>query len=449
MLKILLSTFLLMIASGACKTTDFDVSNKAPVKVNEVEVFTQAEYPLKAFGVRTDDGRVAALENFKQEAIPLDILVVIDNSGSMAEEQAGLADKLQPLLSAVSDSSWRVNIINTDADDPQCSRALVVKGDPAGEAKFKAGIEAGTDGSGLERGILRSVQGLECNNDWLRNDSVVAVLIVSDEDNCSQGNGYRCDDAKELNGELLLEKLAAIRSVGETARVYGVLFGPDDDISDCDGNNNVAAMYYDDVISKTKGVRGKICSNDYTETLETISTDLSGLLKNQFKLGEVPNEETVRVLIDEEPYEDFTLDGDTIVLADRLDQGQAISIDYLFGEQSGLSQLKLKNAPVPGSVRVIVDGEILDNVQLQMDSDISISFAEALVGAHEVSVSYQEKVELSQRFLLGYRNFTSVEVTVDGEPVTFQSDPINGYVTLEKVPAPGSEIIVSYEFLRR
>lgn len=439
-----------VLAIFGCRTTDFDVSNKQPVNVKEVEVFTQAEYPIKAFSVSTDDGRSAAIEEFKQSVIPLDILIVIDNSGSMAQEQQGLADKLRPLLSEVSDSDWRINIINTDADDPQCSRALVMKGDPLAEAKFKAGIEAGTNGSRLERGFLRAVQGIECNNDWVRPDSVLAVLIVSDEDNCSLANGnYGCEDnIQELNGQILINKLASIRKIGETARTYGILFGTEDNIEDCQGNNNVAAQYYEPVIELTKGVSASICSNDYTETLESISADLSGLLRNRFQLANTPNEGSLKVRIDDEDYEDFILEGNTLTLSERLDQGQQVSIEYLFGTQTGLSQISLPSVPVAESLQVVVDGELMQGAQLYLKDNNSVKFPETLLGQHEITVFYKENSSLTNQFQLTYREFKNVVVTVGGAKVEFSADPVNGFILLKDTPPPGSEVVIEYEFSR-
>ena len=66
--------------------------------------------------------------------------------------------------------------------------------------------------SRLEQGAKRAVQGLTCDNNWLRNDSTVAVLIVSDEDNCSlTGGSFGCKE-EERDGRELFEKLSEIRS---------------------------------------------------------------------------------------------------------------------------------------------------------------------------------------------------------------------------------------------
>ncbi|SMF49814.1 hypothetical protein SAMN06296036_115119 [Pseudobacteriovorax antillogorgiicola] len=452
MRKLLIASMLGFLSFGACKTTEFKTNGGQRAIGTETETFFQDEYPTKALNLVTGDERLAAIEQFNQSPIPLDILIVIDNSGSMAEEQQGLADKIEPLLSEVNDSNWRVNIINTDAGDPQCSRALIVKGDPQAAEKFKAGINAGTDGAGLERGVLRSVQGLECNNNWLRTESVVAVLVVSDEDNCSIANGnYGCeDDPKELNGEMLLEKLSSIRTVGETARVYGILFGPDDDIAECVGNNNVTATIYDDVIQKTNGVRGKICSNDYTQTLQTISRDLASLLKNQFSLAAQPHDGSARVYLDGERYENFTVEDNKVVLADRLAQGQTVTIDYLYGEVSGLQTVAIDSQPNPGSIQVIIDGEVVDPSRFTFDDQqgYKIKLADPLVGVHDITVSYKEEIPLKKQFALTRRNFTGVEVTVNGQNVTFTADPLNGSVSLDETPAPGSEIVVSYDYIK-
>ena len=91
----------LMLHASCSQRSDFKSGNGQRAVVSETEVFIQDNYPTRNLELVTGDERLAAIEQFDQKAIPLDILVVIDNSGSMAQEQNGLADKLKPLLSEV------------------------------------------------------------------------------------------------------------------------------------------------------------------------------------------------------------------------------------------------------------------------------------------------------------------------------------------------------------
>ena len=132
----------------------------------------------------------SATDSFQQESENgiVDILIVIDNSGSMREEQQNLSTKLQPLLTSISNSNWQIGVITTDPRDP-CMRAVIKKGDANYLSAFATAINAGTSGSGNEQGIRQAVEGLGCStNQWVRANSSLAVLIISDEDNCSNGD---------------------------------------------------------------------------------------------------------------------------------------------------------------------------------------------------------------------------------------------------------------------
>ena len=89
----------------------------------------------------------------------LDILVVIDNSGSMEEEQRNLSSKLLPLLSYVSESDWKIGVVTTDKADG-CLRDVIRKNQQNPEFAFASAIRAGTNGSGIEAGIPQAVRAL-------------------------------------------------------------------------------------------------------------------------------------------------------------------------------------------------------------------------------------------------------------------------------------------------
>ncbi|RYZ48847.1 MAG: VWA domain-containing protein, partial [Proteobacteria bacterium] len=148
--------------------------------------FTQLDRPtITDLFAQSSDLRSVS-ESFQQNSSAsgaLDLLLVIDNSGSMAEEQVNLSDKLSPLLSFVQNSDWRIGVVTTDPKDG-CLRNLISKTDQNAMASFASAVQPGIKGSGNERGIQQAVAGLkgECNTSgsWLRNQSTVGVLIVSD-----------------------------------------------------------------------------------------------------------------------------------------------------------------------------------------------------------------------------------------------------------------------------
>ena len=153
----------------------------------------------------------------------LDILIVIDNSGSMNEEQTNLSTKLLPLLSYVEQSDWKIGIVTTDASDG-CLRDVITKGQENVETEFADAIRAGVGGSGVEAGVPQAVEALSTScmggSSWIRPNSTLAVLFVSDEDNCSDGT--KCAISEHNTADYLIDHLATIREVGVNAKVFWI-----------------------------------------------------------------------------------------------------------------------------------------------------------------------------------------------------------------------------------
>ena len=170
---------------------------------------------------------------------PVDILFVVDNSGSMADEQERLAtnfDAFLDQLSAAPFADYRIAVVSTDlitadgeqgglqfpswnaqapynyqsTNDDGCQPVGIphgcFRGPTASEriisstmdrtqqlAAFRSNIKLGSCGIGVEQGLAASVQALEltgpneCNNGFLRNDANLVLIFVSDEEDQSDG----------------------------------------------------------------------------------------------------------------------------------------------------------------------------------------------------------------------------------------------------------------------
>ncbi len=270
------------------------------------------------------------LETFTQSVISqgnLDIAVVIDNSVSMSQEQENLSTKLSPLLESVTGSDWRIAVVTTDPDEG-CQRALIKKEDADANEAFAKAITAGTRGSSLEQGVHMAVEALKCpTTSWVRPDSTVAVLIVSDEDNCSTGDG--CPDSPAAQSTYLTDYLVNDmgRKLGENARVYGILYRPEDDSKSCP-TGAFRGRRYMEAISLTKGKIGSICAPDYTETLKAISADIQSILKSQYDLTYTPKAGTVTVRVNGGDWVDFSVTDKTLTFTKVPPLGATIEVTY-------------------------------------------------------------------------------------------------------------------------
>tara|TARA_R100001129_G_scaffold61388_2_gene41747 strand:+ start:3799 stop:5091 length:1293 start_codon:yes stop_codon:yes gene_type:complete len=136
----------------------------------------------KASGSHTD--------TYKQEEISKsDILFVVDNSCSMAEEQESLAaeaeDFIDTLMSKGTD--FQIAIITTDSWVDVVGLITPLSSDPVGE--FAAGVLVGTGGSAFEKGQEYAMQALDLGSlsksRYGREDAALSVVVVSDEDDQS------------------------------------------------------------------------------------------------------------------------------------------------------------------------------------------------------------------------------------------------------------------------
>ena len=218
----------------------------------------------------------------------LDILLVIDNSGSMQNSQYRLKQNLPALLQYVSASDWQIAVIGTKINN--CLSERITKHMSNFEDKYKQLIDLGAHGNG-EYYFYKAIHGLkgECNGttkSWLRNNSTVAILIVGDQHNECHGH-HDGDDSGSLPSDALCASsdltahLNSIRSSGN-AKVYGIVSS-----SAFNRYSNELSIFAD---------YGAISDTSYAGTLEKISQNVQEVLEDVFMLSQVPSGE-VKVVV--------------------------------------------------------------------------------------------------------------------------------------------------------
>ncbi len=303
------AAFLTFLLTGvACRTAEFkSVPNQrqAPqrpgeVQTEEVKKIEPAEpriviapSPIIDSALKPEPDNVIT-EKFVQESSrgTADILIVIDDSSSMVEEQKNLSTKMNALVESLNDVDWQIGVVTTsrvpDRDPEKCKIQMIRSKDTDADSKFLTAVQPGVSGSTAEEGIYQSVMGLKCPNaPWVRPSSTVAVLIVSDEDNCSNGEGCR---GKEGEFETYLidyvEKTLG-RRVGVNAGFYGIYSPPGVRCSTASHTANVYQRLIDYKV-KTQMNYGRICDTSYQSTLQRISKNIANLLRKTFDLTAIP-----------------------------------------------------------------------------------------------------------------------------------------------------------------
>lgn len=241
-------------------------------------------------------------ETFTQKGVigKADILIVVDNSDSMEKEQKNLSTKLSSLLSSLKDIDWQIGVVSTTVKTEnkadKCEIDIIKSSENDIESRFVKAVSKGTSGATNEQGIRQAVNGLKCpQKPWVRGDSTVAVLILSDEDNCSNGKGCT-KGTPGLDKQYLIDYVEKDlkRTVGMNAGFYGIFYPP---AQVCKTALNKANIYQALVDYRAMGKMnyGNICDESYHETLQRISNNIAKLLTSQFKLKQVPVAGSVQI----------------------------------------------------------------------------------------------------------------------------------------------------------
>lgn len=423
---------------------DFDV---AKISVEKQFTLFQAlgESRVDQFTQSVAAGR-SLTETFYQNSEAdgvLDIAIVVDNSGSMSQEQANLSTKLEPLLSFISGTDWRIGVTTTDPADGCLRFGDYISRDQTDRVtRFQNAVRAGTEGSGNERGILQAIRLLtnDCNETpWIRNNSSLAVLIVSDEDNCQEGTQCPGDDK---DASALVGQLGQMRQVGVNARVYGLFWDPSDSQREC-RTGFTQANIYKEAVEDTNGVSGSICSSDYSDTLSSISQAISVFLNKQFTLRYAPTPSSLVVKVDGSVVTSgYTLTGNVVEFDNPPSSGSTVTISYDYESLEPTRFFTLSQQADADSLRVTVDGVTTEDYSFD-DAARQLTFDQIPNGEHIV-VNYRKPVEREDSFALdGIDNFAINRVLVDGTALaeTAYSATSDGIVFAE-APKAGAEITV-------
>ncbi|MBC7530870.1 MAG: VWA domain-containing protein [Oligoflexus sp.] len=413
--------------------------------------FTQVDRPMITDLFAQGSDLKSKSESFQQNSSAsgsLDILLVVDNSGSMTEEQSNLSGKLSPLLSFVDTSDWRIGVVTTDPKDG-CLRSLVSKSDQNSATAFQTAVNAGIKGSGNERGIQQAVAGLkgECNasGSWLRAQSTVAVLIVSDEDNCSDGKG--CGTDPWASGNYLTDYLRTIRQPGINARVYGLIGHPSLSSTQCKTMASKANIYAA-VIDETGGSWGSICDSDYSTTLQAISKDISVILLTQFTLKNAPTAASLKVYRNNILLSSgYALHGNVVEFEKAPPAGSTIRIDYEFNAAPPQNEFVLREHAEANALTVSLDG--IESKAFHLDAAANSIVFDAAPKATSIKALYRRADALSKEFSVGAGlDISKMTVTVNKQALAaadYFYRKNDGMVALKTPPGDKAEIGISFE----
>jgi len=401
---------------------------------------------------------------------PIDILLVVDNSGSMNEEQQNLATKLNPLLASLSNADWQISIVTTD---PRVGfqHALIRKRDSNASATFASTINGvGLSGSGNERGFLMAVIGLKGSftvpgatagstmtiaeggacastaSSWLRPGAPVVTLIVSDEDNCSADGAGCPSNHPWRTDDYLFNFLSSIRTPGVDTRVYGLHHRPG---TSCSSAYNVGTQY-ERIVTRTSGLSGSICDADYTTTLNRISQDAATILKDQFSLTSAPDVGSARVYVNGVlTPTGWNVVNKTLSFTTPPPAGASIRVDYVVGSAPILTELPLSHPAAPETIVIKENGLVVAPSRYTYSAATNkVAFRAA--DRATIQVDYRKSTPaLKRTFDLGLGTQPiDLVVKVNGQAAgSYTVDAATGRITFATPPPDAAVISASFRKL--
>lgn len=238
------------------------------------------------------------------DAQVVDLLLVVDDSCSMQEEQQSLAQTASILINAADGfgADYRIAVTTTDpGDNPGAPAAGTLRGNPrviepqspTRIADLAAAINVGINGSPDEQGLFAAAQAVNDpvllsgpNAGFLRPNAELVVLILSDE-----------PDFSPLAVQTYVDQLRN-RPIGlpNALRIYTISGG----LVGCTGPGGSAGpgLRYVEAAIMTGGFDRSICDANYATTVGEIAALTFDPPNRRFTLGAAPAPGSVEVFVD-------------------------------------------------------------------------------------------------------------------------------------------------------
>ncbi len=300
-------------------------------------------------------------ELFIQEsASAVDVLWIIDNSGSMSDTIRQLGNAMNTFINSFVNlgMDYQIAVVTTDMANPAESGHFmgpIIKSSTFAPAdavnEFRAQTSQGFSGSPDEMGLSASMAALSAplstgsNAGLIRSNATLAVVVISDEEDSSDYGPPTYPNDFPTNPAPYITWLKSLKSNPDDVTFSGMV-GPKS--GSCGGAIQLvsAAPRYHQVINGTNGVWSNICQLDINPFLTHLSYVAAGL-EFRFPLSDTPvntSPAAITVTVDgvAVPYgaingwtydaanNSIQLHGDAIA-----DPGEAIVINYPYDSGCG------------------------------------------------------------------------------------------------------------------
>ncbi len=291
----------------------------------------------RSFSMLSEEQTFKQTSTFIQKKI--DILWIVDNSGSMQPSQENLGSNFISFIQKFQSLNldFHMAVQSTDAykgkfqnnnnlrqfKDGYYSHSGVFvldKNTPLLMDKFITNVRLGIYGSSDERAFASIEDTLDYsgNSDFRRSDAFLSVIIVSDEDDFSATSsasiGKKYNDSRIISVNHYKEFLDTYAGVGNySVNVIGVFDAA------CAVSGRTIATRYAQLADLSKGIKASICDSNFSSSLQVISEKTVELAAT-FTLDRAPIEQSLVVKLDsvvvpEDAVNGWTFDSATNTVA--------------------------------------------------------------------------------------------------------------------------------------
>ncbi len=241
--------------------------------------------------------QIATVREFNK----FDVLVVIDNSGSMQTEQANMAARFGTFLDQFAGLDWQVAIVTTDiSSDKNLADGRLIQMESAtntyvinskmdlakAKSLFAATIKRPEVGSSYEQGIGAAYRAIQRSADatkavnapnvgFFRSDAALAILVVTDADETPPSG------TKTLNTPQGLVTLVKTTWASQKTFTYHSIIVKSGDTACLGSNGNESVgLSYEQISKLTGGLIGTVCATDYGSQLSGMAQATADLQKS-------------------------------------------------------------------------------------------------------------------------------------------------------------------------
>jgi len=315
--KAILVAFLSILLSG-CSPDYAIVAPKEIVYVEtsvEVPVYIGTEVPVESGEVWVDSFTQPTSVN------GVDILWVIDTSGSMSDDRDELLAGIAAMIAVLPESGWRLSMMSNDPGSASIeSQFPLVPGDDIQDAEdMYDQMGTGHQEEGFDATYEYIINNSYAST-WMRSDAALLTVFVSDEDD--QSNDYFPTVSSFTSWYNGLRSSVFLASI--------IHLDPSE--SSCNGSTLHTGERYEEATNHFNGIVVDICSEDWSPGMTDASSQIEPF--ESWPLTYQPIQNTIRVFIDSQVNWDWTYDVNTnSVLFTTIPSGSSlVEVGYIIDQ---------------------------------------------------------------------------------------------------------------------